>query len=94
MTKRVLYIGSYDICHPGRLKKALDILRDYSCGGQYSCFECYLSDVEKQQLIARMNELMASGDGFMLIRLSHCDPVHTLGAAVPPQNGEFFLVGY
>ena len=93
MAKPVLFIGSYDICEPKRLKKALDILRDYSSGGQYSCFECYLTETEKQQLIARMEQLMAPEDGFMLIKLTHTNPVYTLGAAVPPQNGDFFLVG-
>ena len=92
--QRKLYIASYDICEASRLRRALYILRDYASGGQYSCFECFLSKAEKAELITRMKEIMDdTKDGFLLIAVKGTSNVIALGAGVPPSEDEFYMVG-
>lgn len=52
MPQRQLFLAAYDVREPKRLQKALHVLRDYTCGGQKSVFECYLTVVLGEQLMA------------------------------------------
>jgi CRISPR-associated protein Cas2 len=67
--KRILYLASYDVINPSRLAKALRLLKDYATGGQYSFFECPLTENEHNQLINRMAQLLKEDDSFFLIEL-------------------------
>lgn len=94
MSKRLLYIGCYDISCNKRLRRALRILRQYATGGQKSVFECYLSPVECHQLLEEMSDLLdVEEDRFLLIRLDGRRQVRVLGKAVPPRDPWFFYVG-
>ncbi len=55
MTERNLFVVAYDVSDPSRLRKMLYIIKDYATGGQKSAYECYLSDVERNELIERVN---------------------------------------
>lgn len=94
MSKRYLYLAAYDIRSPDRLRDALRVLRGYSCGGQKSVFECFLTDAEKRELIAEIRSVMDEDeDRFLLMRLDPRCRVQTLGIAVEPADPEYFYVG-
>lgn len=94
MKQRQLYLAAYDISCNRRLRKALYVIRTYASGGQKSVFECYLTETEKNQLLANIETVIDPGeDRFMLLRLLGASHVRTLGKAVMPQDGSFFYVG-
>ncbi len=94
MSKRQLFIAAYDIRKPSRLRKTLKVVRAYASGGQKSVFECYLTPIEKDCLLAEVDEVIdCSVDSFFLLRLDGRCQVITLGKAVPPQDGRFYYVG-
>ena len=89
---RRLFVVSYDIRDKKRLKRALGVVRDYASGGQYSCYECYLSTAEQLELIGRMQQIMADEDGLFVIEISQPYIVTTLGKAQLPQDLEIFIL--
>ncbi len=90
---RSLYIAAYDVRHPRRLRMALNILRDFSTGGQKSVFECYLNKTEKSELLQRIEAALdIEEDSFALVRLNARGSVRTLGIAVTPSDPDFFYV--
>lgn len=94
MSKRTLYIAAYDVSDPARLRAALHVLKGYSCGGQKSVFECFLTDSEKASLLAEIRSVIdLTEDRFMLVRLDPRMKVRVLGIAVEPVDPEFFYVG-
>ena len=94
MSKRTLYIAAYDVCDPGRLRSALHVLKGYSSGGQKSVFECFLTDAEKENLLAEVQSVIdLTEDRFLLMRLDPRMKVRVLGIAVEPADPEFFYVG-
>jgi CRISPR-associated protein Cas2 len=93
MKKRQLFIAAYDIRDNKRLRSALKILRGYASGGQKSVFECFLTKVEKKQLLNEVSTVIDDEDRFFLLRLDARCRVITLGKAVPPQDGSFYYVG-
>ncbi|HUL13638.1 MAG TPA: CRISPR-associated endonuclease Cas2 [Methylococcaceae bacterium] len=94
MSKRILYIAAYDICHPRRLRAALHVLRGYASGGQKSVFECFLTPAEKQDLLDEIRAVMdETEDRFLLLRLDPRSRVQVLGIAVEPIDPEFYYVG-
>jgi len=48
---RDLYLAAYDVVAPRRLRAALDLMRGYATGGQYSVHECWLTAAERAQLV-------------------------------------------
>ena len=54
MPARQLFLAAYDVRDDGRLRRALHVLRDYTCGGQKSVFECYLTPNERKKLLSRV----------------------------------------
>lgn len=90
---RCLYLCSYDIRKAKRLRKGLRILKDYAGGGQYSVFECYLTDTEKAQLLKRMQRALENEDSFMILPLKRERAMYTLGTAVAPLDGDFYYLG-
>lgn len=91
---RTLYLAAYDIRHPKRLKRMLLVLKDYASGGQKSAFECYLSNAERKELLARVEQTMDTDeDAFLVIRLTDRDSVATLGIAVKPVDELYTYLG-
>jgi CRISPR-associated protein Cas2 len=93
MTARKLYLACYDVRAPRRLRKALLILKEFAGGGQYSCFECYLSGTEKQELMDRVGDLLHEEDAFILLPMNRAGAVTCLGTAVPAQDEEYYYLG-
>ncbi len=94
MSQRKLYLAAYDISEAGRLRRALDILRDYSTGGQKSVFECFLTEAERRELLSRMAEVIEGGeDRFFLLPLLQKAKTRTLGIGVKPVESKFFYLG-
>jgi CRISPR-associated protein Cas2 len=90
---RKLYLACYDITCPKRLRLCLKVLKGYASGRQYSCFECYLSRRERDELLATMRELTESDDAFALLCLQRQRTIHPLGQGVAPQDEAFMWVG-
>ncbi len=94
MQQRILYLAAYDIAAPERLRQGLYILRDYATGCQKSVFECFLTESEAQELMARMEELLITDeDRFFLIRINRRRSVRVLGLGRKPGQPHFFYLG-
>ena len=94
MTSRDLYIAAYDISCPRRLRKALRVLRDFSTGGQKSVFECFLTKVEKNELLDAVRGVIdATEDRFFVVKVEPRSRVHVLGIAVAPSDPPFYYLG-
>ena len=90
---RKLYLACYDITCPRRLRQCLKVLKGYASGRQYSCFECYLSRREREELLATMRELTEGDDAFALLCLQRQRTIHPLGQGVVPLDEAFMWVG-
>ena len=90
--QRRLYLVGYDISNQKRVKHALNIVRDYASGGQYSAYECYLSSAEMVELIERMVRMMKGNDGLFIILLPYLSHVDTLGIAQLPIDETIFIL--
>lgn len=91
---RQLYLVAYDVRDPKRLRRTHHVLKDFACGGQKSAFECYLSQIERNELIARTQQHMElAEDALLIIRLNAPDSVITLGKAVKPADEHYTYLG-
>lgn len=91
---RQLYLVAYDIREPKRLYKVHKVLKEFACGGQKSAFECYLTDGERKELIARVEQCMElDEDAFLVIALIDRDAVSTLGIATKPVDELYTYLG-
>ena len=52
---RLLYIATYDICDPKRLRRVFTIMRGYGEHLQFSVFRCELTDRERSELMAKLH---------------------------------------
>jgi len=93
MDARRLYLAAYDIADPGRLRRALDIVRDYATGGQKSVHECFLTPHERDELLTRMERLVTEEDRFFLLRVTPRRKPRALGQARPPSDPRYFYLG-
>ncbi|MBT3473412.1 MAG: CRISPR-associated endonuclease Cas2 [Gammaproteobacteria bacterium] len=94
MKKRPLYLVAYDIRNPSRLRRTLEIVKEYATGGQKSAYECYLNRNEQKELLQRANAIIdRDEDNLFLLCLNQRPKVHTLGVAVGPQDPTFFYQG-
>jgi CRISPR-associated protein Cas2 len=94
MSQRQLHLAAYDVASPSRLRRALAVLRGYSTGGQKSVFECFLTEVEKRDLLSAVGEVIdPDEDRFFVMRLDPRSKVQTLGVAVRPVDPRYFYVG-
>lgn len=94
MSNRNLYIAAYDVRSPRRLHKALHVLKDFACGGQKSVFECWLDSRERDELLARIkNVIDLSEDRFLVVPVPGGQSVHVMGIGVAPADPAFFYVG-
>jgi CRISPR-associated protein Cas2 len=93
MKSRNLYVAAYDITTPKRLREALKILKGYSCGGQKSVFECFLTPAEKSSLLRSISDTVdPEEDRFLLVRLDPRSRVRAFGIGVAPKDPPFFYV--
>lgn len=94
MTARTLYIAGYDISNAKRLRLALAVLKEYSTGGQKSVFECFLTPVERAELVQRITTILDHHeDRFLLLRLDPRAEVRVLGKGIVPENPPYFFIG-
>lgn len=94
MPARQLFLAAYDVREANRLQRALHVLRDYTCGGQKSVFECYLTPHEKQRLSSRvLSVLDESEDFFLIVPLRQSTPVKAIGIATTPVDAGFLYIG-
>ena len=94
MNQRKLYLAAYDVSHAKRLRRALEVLRDFSTGGQKSVFECFLSQSEHDELLQRIAQVIdAEEDRFFLLRLDPRSKVQTLGLAERPADPSYYYFG-
>ena len=94
MPQRQLFLAAYDVRDDSRLRRALHVLRDYTCGGQKSVFECYLTIAERKRLISRVLVVIdESEDFFLIVPLRKSSPVKTIGTATPPADDNFLYIG-
>lgn len=92
-TSRDLYLAAYDVASPRRLRAALDLVRGYATGGQYSVHECWLTPAERAQLIADAASILdAREDRMLLLRLDPRGATIALGVAVAPADPSCFYV--
>jgi CRISPR-associated protein Cas2 len=91
METRSLYLAAYDVADPRRLKRALDLVKGYSIGGQKSVHECFLTAGERSKLIRDLAGALAEvDDSMLLLRLDPRARVHTLGKAIEPIEAPYF----
>lgn len=91
--QRSLYVAAYDIREAKRLKQMRYIVRGFASGGQKSVFECWLSPVEKQQLIDDCKQIIETEDSLLVIRLAGNKCLYRLGLAPSPRNENFHYIG-
>ncbi len=93
-SSRDLYLAAYDVAEPRRLRAALDLVRGYATGGQYSVHECWLTPAERAQLIADAGAILDAGeDRLLLLRLDPRGATFTLGVAAAPADPSCFYIG-
>jgi CRISPR-associated protein Cas2 len=91
--QRDLFVVAYDVRDPKRLRRALEVLKGWSTGGQKSVFECFLTPAECGQVAAEMRQVLEGEDRYLMVRLDPRPQVLTLGIAVAPEDPPFFYVG-
>lgn len=93
LSERELFLAAYDVAHPRRLRGALDLVRCYATGGQYSAHECWLTPAERAQLLFdAANVLNDEQDRFLLLRLDPRSAAIVLGTAQAPADPSCFYV--
>ena len=91
--KRRLHLAAYDVTDPRRLRRMLEVVKDYASGGQKSAYECYLSPAEKREMLTRVeNELDPDKDRFACVELHRKRRPRALGKAVKPADPGYFLL--
>lgn len=91
---RHLFLIAYDISKAQRRRRALKVVKGHAVGGQKSLYECWMTPGELQQAMGALRTLIdPDTDRVAVVRLDPRAAVHTLGVAVPPQDGDFFYQG-
>lgn len=81
---RTLYIATYDICDPKRLKRVFSLMRGYGDHLQFSVFRCELTDRERSELMAKLDgELKHDADQVLFFPLGPAGGFR--------ESGEYYL---
>lgn len=64
---RLLYVVTYDICDPRRLRQVFRLMRGYGDHLQLSVFRCELSDRERVELMAKLTEVVKQDEDQVLL---------------------------
>ena len=92
--KRHLYLAAYDISSPSRLRAALYLLKGFASGRQKSVFECFLTGIERHELVETISAIIdPDEDRFLLLPLASADDIETLGKGVAPTDQSYFYIG-
>ena len=71
---RNVFVVCYDVCDAKRLRRVHKVLKGAGDALQYSVFRCELSRTEKQELVARLWEIINPGqDRLMFANLGAVD---------------------
>ncbi len=93
MLQRKLHLAAYDVSSPTRLRKVLNVVKDYATGGQKSAYECYLTQKEVKQLLHRVaSTLNPDEDRFSCVELKQSKATRVLGKAIKPVNKGYFYI--
>lgn len=92
MSKRGLYFFAYDLGVPHLQRQAREQLRQVASGQQLSAFECYLTHLERKDLLKAMQEITPSSESLICIRLDRQRKTYYLGQAQPPLDEGTVLV--
>ena len=94
MTNRTLYIVAYDVASPRRLRKLLNIVKEFATGGQKSVFECFLTKAEHASLLNKIKTVInVNEDKVFVLRMDPRCRVDTIGIAESPTDSLFFYQG-
>ena len=88
-----LYLCCYDIQDDKRRGKVYRTLKKYQSGGQYSAYECYLTDLQKKQLEKQLSSIIEEADTLHFQRLQLCHETICLGRACQPMPSDFLYLG-
>ena len=59
MKHRDLCIAAYDVADPKRLRAVLKRVKAHATGGQKSAYECFLTQAERQELLADLRGIVS-----------------------------------
>lgn len=91
---RHLHLIGYDISKNTTRRRVLRAIKGNAIGGQKSAYECWLDEIELKNLRKEIDSLIdRDTDRVIIARLDVRAAVHTLGVAVPPEDGELFYQG-
>ncbi len=94
MTRRLLYVASYDIAKPNRRRRVHSLVKRYATGGQKSAYECFLTHEERSELSKTCISLIdPAEDRFALLPVEMKSAPIVSGIAVLPTNPTFFYIG-
>lgn len=93
MDGRDFFIAAYDVRDPKRLRRAREVMKGWSTGGQKSVFECFLTPAESGEMVAELRAVLEREDRYLMVRLDPRPAVLTLGIAVAPEDPPFYYVG-
>ncbi|MDN3651352.1 CRISPR-associated endonuclease Cas2 [Thalassotalea ponticola] len=91
--KRQLFLCCYDISDTARRERICAIVKSFAVGGQYSCYECFLSRSEYQMLVRMLKASSEPGDSIVLQPVLSYEEVKYLGVATAPVNLGFTYIG-
>lgn len=95
---RHVYLVTYDIREPKRLRRVLRVVRGFGQHLQYSVFRCELSAANRARLVARLADVIDHrADQVLLFDLGPADGyraelVESLGQAYVQDDGEAVVV--
>jgi CRISPR-associated protein Cas2 len=91
---RTVYIVTYDICHPKRLRQVYQLMRGYGDHLQLSVFRCELTPRERTELMGKLSGAVKHDeDQVLLFPLGPVEgmkdrSVHSVGRSyIPPDRG-------
>lgn len=93
-----VYLVTYDIRDPKRLRRVYKAMRGYGDHLQLSVFRCELSDANKVRMVAALDEILKKDEDQVLIfRMGPVDGTYTLqvewlGVAYVPGEHEAIVV--
>ena len=93
-----LYLVTYDIHDPKRLRRVYKIMRGFGDGIQYSVFRCVLSGVQHARLMDRLSDAIDHRkDQVLIVRLGAADSpkswtMDTLGLPLPPGERQVHIL--
>lgn len=91
--KRRLFVCCYDISDDKARREVHRVVRSFSCGGQKSAYECFLSPSEAALLLAMTKGALDDSDNLVLQPISDAREIMTLGCVIKPVNLGFCYLG-